>query len=100
MNEDFGGHGISHQMHMPPLVYHHRTKEASAVEMKPGMTFTIEPILMMSDAYKYVQWNDQWTISAPGVPSCQWEHIVLITEKGHEILTLRDGEESPFVNKK
>lgn len=38
--------------------------------MRPGMAFTIEPILMMSKNFKYVTWNDNWTISAPGVPSC------------------------------
>lgn len=41
-------------------------------------------------------WKDKWTITAPGVPSCQWEHIVLITDTGYEILTLREGETSPF----
>ena len=66
--------------------------------MLPGMAFTIEPILMMQDQYSYVQWNDGWTIHAPGVPSAQWEHIILITEseKGYEILSKRDGETCPF----
>lgn len=64
--------------------------------MLPGMAFTIEPILMMSNKFQYIMWKDNWTISAPGVPSCQWEHIVLITEEGYEILTLREGEVSPF----
>ena len=47
-NQEFGGHGISHKMHMAPLIYHCRTKESSKKEMKPGMAFTIEPILMMN----------------------------------------------------
>ncbi len=68
--------------------------------MRPGMAFTIEPILMMSDNYRYVMWKDNWTISAPGVPSAQWEHIILITEEGREILTLREGETSPFSEEK
>jgi hypothetical protein len=37
--------------------------------MKPGMAFTIEPILMMTGKFGYVQWKDNWTIQAPGVPS-------------------------------
>jgi len=64
------------------------------------MAFTIEPILMMSGNYQYVMWRDNWTISTPGVPSCQWEHIILVTVEGREILTLREGETSPFESKK
>ena len=61
------------------------------------MAFTIEPIIMMRPDFKYEMWNDGWTISAlPGVPSCQWEHIILITEEGHDILTLREGETHPL----
>jgi len=62
VNEDFGGHGIAHHMHMSPMVYHHKTPSASKVEMVPGMAFTIEPILMMSHKYQYVMWNDGWTV--------------------------------------
>jgi methionyl aminopeptidase len=63
------------------------------------MAFTIEPILMMSNRFQYVMWKDNWTVQAPGVPSCQWEHIILITEEGREILTLREGEEHPLKSK-
>jgi len=64
--------------------------------MLPGMAFTIEPILMMSGNFRYLQFRDGWTYQAPGVPSCQWEHIILVTESGHEILTLREGETNPL----
>ncbi len=87
-------------MHMSPMVYHHKTGAASKAEMRPGMAFTIEPIIMMSPRYQYIMWKDQWTVQAPGVPSAQWEHIILITEEGRDILTLRDGETSPFADKK
>lgn len=62
------------------------------------MAFTIEPILMLSSDFGYIQWEDGWTIHAPGMPSAQWEHIILITEEepGYEILTLREGETSPL----
>ena len=62
VNREFGGHGISHEMHMPPLVYHHKTRNCSKAEMVPGMAFTIEPILMMSSKFNYVEWDDKWTI--------------------------------------
>ena len=68
-------------------------------EMRPGMAFTVEPILMMKDNPDYKQFRDGWTIQARGNPSCQWEHIVLITEEGHEIVTLRDGETIPDIAK-
>lgn len=96
VNREFGGHGIAHELHLAPLVYHYRSKQYTSEEMAPGMAFTIEPILMLQKNYDYVQWDDGWTIHAPGVPSCQWEHIILITDDGHEILTLREGETSPF----
>ena len=96
VNEEFGGHGIAHHLHMAPLVHHNRNPNACQEEMKPGMAFTIEPILMKHSNFQYRQFKDGWTIQAPGVPSCQWEHIILITEEGHEILTLREGEKSPF----
>lgn len=60
------------------------------------MAFTIEPILMMNNSFYYTQFRDGWTVQAPGCPSAQWEHIILITEEGHEILTLRDGETNPL----
>ena len=85
---------------MPPLIYHHKTKESTKKEMLPGMAFTIEPILMMKPQFQYYMWKDNWTISTNGVPSCQWEHIILVTEEGYEILTLREGEVSPFATNK
>ena len=45
VNEMFGGHGIAHELHMPPLVHHHRSPNSCRAEMRPGMAFTIEPIL-------------------------------------------------------
>ena len=98
MNREFGGHGIAHELHLAPLVYHYKTKQSTDAEMLPGMAFTIEPILMLDSDYHYVQWQDGWTIHAPGIPSAQWEHIILITEseQGYEILTKREGETSPI----
>lgn len=51
VNREFGGHGIAHDMHMPPLVHHNKAKNGCKKEMLPGMAFTIEPILMMSDRF-------------------------------------------------
>ena len=50
-NREFGGHGISHKMHMSPMIFHYNASEYTKEKMQPGMAFTIEPILMMSDDY-------------------------------------------------
>ena len=96
VNEEFGGHGIGQDLHMAPLVHHQRTPMACQAEMKPGMAFTIEPILHIQPSVQYAQFEDGWTVQARGNPSCQWEHIVLVTEADPEILTLREGETLPF----
>jgi methionyl aminopeptidase len=51
VNEEFGGHGIGDHLHMPPLVHHNLTPHQCKEEMLPGMAFTIEPILMLSDQF-------------------------------------------------
>ena len=99
VNKEFAGHGIGRDLHMPPLVCHYREENLEDVVMKPGMAFTIEPILMMDKEYKMQLDNDGWTVHTPGLASCQWEHTILITDKGYEILTLRDGEKDPFLDK-
>jgi methionyl aminopeptidase len=54
VNEEFGGHGIGPHLHMAPLVHMNKSKTARSDEMRPGMAFTIEPILMMSGNFRYV----------------------------------------------
>ncbi|KRW98279.1 Peptidase M24, structural domain [Pseudocohnilembus persalinus] len=88
--ELFTGHGVGEKLHMPPIVQHQ--KNDSPHIMEPGMVFTIEPIFMMKPG-PYVMWQDDFTILSPGVPSAQWEHMVMITEDGHEVLTKRDDED-------
>lgn len=57
------------------------------------MAFTIEPILTMCKTEGLLSiGRDNFSIVAPGIPSSQWEHIVLITEAGHEVLTRRAEE--------
>ena len=55
--------------------------------MVPGMVFTIEPMINMGDHEIYEDEDDGWTIyTADGQPSAQWEIMVLVTEKGYEVL--------------
>lgn len=86
--EEFAGHGIGRQMHMPPAVVH--VPNNIEYLMVPGMVFTIEPILILSPQYELEMWKDNWTVvDKHKSPSAQCEHMVLITESGCEILTER-----------
>uniref|UniRef100_A0A336LZH3 Methionine aminopeptidase n=1 Tax=Culicoides sonorensis TaxID=179676 RepID=A0A336LZH3_CULSO len=82
----FIGHGIGSYFHGPPEVLPYENNYGGIME--PGMTFTIEPILTLGDI-EIELWEDNWTaVSVDGARSAQFEHTILITETGHEILTL------------
>lgn len=82
----FGGHGIGKQMHMPPHVEHVGRRGLGA-RLVPGMAFTIEP--MLNEGSPEVQvLEDGWTVvTKDGGLSAQFEHTVLVTEEGCEVLT-------------
>lgn len=82
----YRGHGISEEFHCAPFVKHYRNSDA--LILQPGMIFTIEPMLTEGNSDCY-EWNDAWTVATvDGGRSAQFEHTVLITEDGVEILTL------------
>ena len=82
----FGGHGIGLDFHEDPFVYHYDTGNPEMI-MMPGMTFTIEPMIN-EGTYQGKVLSDEWTaVTADGKLSAQWEHTVLVTEDGVEILT-------------
>lgn len=82
----FVGHGVGVGFHEPPQVFHNRNR--TKIPLAPGMTFTIEPMINAGKAEAEIDPKDQWTArTMDGEPSGQWEHTILITEKGHEILT-------------
>jgi methionyl aminopeptidase len=60
--------------------------------MQKGMVFTIEPIILMHPYDELYMWEDNWTVVLPNNISAQWEHIVIITDTGSEVLTKREGE--------
>lgn len=85
-NTDFVGHGIGPLFHMRPLVYHCRNHVD--IIMKPGMVFTIEPIITEGSAEAGQIWADGWTVpTKDGSWAAQFEHTILITENGYEVLT-------------
>ncbi|KAJ5116289.1 methionine aminopeptidase type I [Penicillium angulare] len=89
----WGGHGINTEFHPPPWIPHYAKSKVPGV-CKPGMTFTIEPILTLGKP-KEVYWPDDWTnTTVDGKWTAQFEHTMLVTETGVEVLTAR-LEDSP-----
>jgi methionyl aminopeptidase len=83
---EYGGHGIGRDLHEPPSVSHIRHKNQGP-EIRPGMVFTIEPMIN-AGSYEWAMLDDGWTvITADGSLSAQFEHTVAITDHGLEILT-------------
>lgn len=92
----FVGHGIGEMFHLDPQVPHYDDPQATFV-MKPGHTFTVEPMIN-AGSWQHETWKDGWTaVTADRKRSAQHEHTLLITERGVEILTLPEGMAQPFV---
>ena len=87
--EDYTGHGVGRNLHEEPSVFNFRTDELPNVTLRPGLTLAIEPILNAgSKACRTLR--DRWTVvTRDGALSAQWEHTVLVTSDGCEILTDR-----------
>lgn len=88
----FVGHGISDVFHCAPSVPHYYDRDANDI-MMPGDTFTIEPMINMGSWEVGRIWRDGWTApTADGLPSAQFEHTLLVTATGAEVLTLGRDE--------
>ena len=82
----FVGHGIGEQFHLPPNVPHYYTESASTV-MKPGMTFTIEPMITVG-SWRERMWDNGWTaVTSDGKRTAQFEHTLVVTDDGADVLT-------------
>jgi methionyl aminopeptidase len=83
---DFVGHGIGEQFHTELQIPHYYEPRVTAV-MEAGMTFTIEPMISLGD-WRVRLWDDGWTaVTADGSRTAQFEHTVLVTDDGVEVLT-------------
>jgi len=90
------GHGIGVQFHNGLMIFHHYDP-SQKLKLKPGMIFTIEPMINIG-THKHKIWPDNWTaVTADNQKSAQFEHTILITQNGAEILTLPEGEKQPFI---
>jgi methionyl aminopeptidase len=84
---DFTGHGVGESFHSGLVIPHYDEDRATTV-METGMTFTIEPMLTLG-SIDYEIWADGWTVvTEDRSRTAQFEHTVLVTESGAEILTL------------
>jgi methionyl aminopeptidase len=82
----FVGHGIGEQFHASLQIPHYYDPRATTV-LRPGMTFTIEPMITLGTVQHQV-WPDDWTaVTRDGKRTAQFEHTVLVTDDGVEVLT-------------
>jgi methionyl aminopeptidase len=94
---EFCGHGIGKKFHEEPQILHYG-RPGSGLTLKAGMIFTVEPMINAGKR-DIRQLADGWTIvTADHSLSAQWEHTVLVTEDGFEILTQSDGTPPPPLN--
>lgn len=83
----FGGHGIGNEFHEEPFVSHVGQRDTGML-MVPGMVFTIEPMINIGKPQVYIDQKNGWTsYTRDGSLSAQWEHQVLVTEDGYEIIS-------------
>lgn len=83
---DFTGHGINHAFHSGLIIPHYDTDEFNTI-IETGMTFTIEPMLTLG-THEWFMWDDNWTVVTKDLKrTAQFEHTLVVTESGAEILT-------------
>ncbi len=92
---EYCGHGIGRVFHEDPQILHYG-KRGTGTEIVPGMTFTVEPMINAGQRHNKLL-ADGWTVvTRDHKNSAQWEHTILVTETGPEILTLRQDETNPL----
>ncbi|MDV5171737.1 type I methionyl aminopeptidase [Photobacterium rosenbergii] len=92
--KDFCGHGIGSEFHEEPQVVHYRNGDRTV--LKAGMCFTIEPMINAGKFGCTVDAQDDWTVyTGDGKKSAQYEHTIVVTETGCEVLTLRSDDTIP-----
>ncbi len=86
---EYVGHGIGRRFHQEPSIPHYPNRQAHIDRLHPGMCFTIEPMINLGTRDTVLDRSDGWTVrTKDGKLSAQFEHTILMTENGPEILTL------------
>lgn len=88
---EYCGHGIGEVFHEDPQILHYG-KAGTGLQLKPGMIFTIEPMINLGERHVKLLADDWTVITKDRKISAQWEHTLLVTDNGVEVLTLRDEE--------
>lgn len=92
--KEYCGHGIGAEFHEEPQIVHYKNNEKAKI--KEGMCFTVEPMINMGKASTILDKEDNWTVyTSDGKKSAQWEHTIVVTKTGCEILTLRKDDTIP-----
>ncbi len=88
--EDYTGHGVGRNLHEEPSVFNYRTRDLPNMQLRAGMTLAVEPILN-AGSKSCRTLKDRWTVvTVDGSLSAQWEHTIVVTSDGCDILTDRD----------
>jgi len=89
--KEYCGHGIGTEFHEEPQIVHYKNNDKE--KMEEGMCFTIEPMINLGRANTITDKEDNWTVyTVDGKKSAQWEHTIVVTKTGCEILTLREDD--------
>jgi methionyl aminopeptidase len=89
--KEYCGHGIGIEFHEEPQIVHYKNNDSE--KMQEGMCFTIEPMINLGRANTITDKEDKWTVyTVDGKKSAQWEHTIVVTKTGCEILTLRTDD--------
>ncbi|AZQ84081.1 type I methionyl aminopeptidase [Colwellia sp. Arc7-635] len=92
--KEYCGHGIGKEFHEEPQIVHYKNNDSD--KMEEGMCFTVEPMINLGRANTLLDKEDNWTVyTLDGKKSAQWEHTVVVTKTGCEILTLRKDDTIP-----
>ncbi len=95
---EYVGHGIGRRFHQDPSIPHYPNRQSYAERIEPGTCFTIEPMINVGSRHTILDRRDGWTVrTRDRKPSAQFEHTILMTENGPEILTLtKNGPQEGF----
>ncbi len=89
--KEYCGHGIGTEFHEEPQIVHYKNNDKTKIQQ--GMCFTVEPMINLGRANTILDKEDNWTVyTIDGKKSAQWEHTVVVTKSGCEILTLRKDD--------
>ena len=94
---EFCGHGISNQFHHEPKVLQNG-KKGTGMQLKTGMTFTIEPMINQGTWQTKILADDWTAVTKDRKLSAQWEHTMVVTDNGCEVFTTRPEEDLSFLN--